>query len=155
MKKEILILLLYWLICIFLLIKFVPKEKRRLAHITFLFVQAITWIYEFLQVIFGMLEFPFREFPSATKMSFSLYYLVAPTIEVFFILLYPIGKTKLRVFIHYLIFAMGVPTFTFVNEKYTLLFHFKKWNFFMTILFNLIMLYIVKKFVFWFKKGLI
>ncbi|NHC40596.1 hypothetical protein G6549_11485 [Bacillus sp. MM2020_1] len=155
MIKEILILIFSWLISIFLLLKYIPKESKRTAHITFLFVSAITWIYEYIQLLIGLVEFPFREFNVATKMSFSLYYLVYPTFGVFFITLYPIEKKKLRIFIHFFVFAIAIATYSFFIEKYSSLIFFKKWNWFASFCSSLIILYIVKKFVFWFKKALV
>ncbi|WHY78637.1 CBO0543 family protein [Neobacillus sp. WH10] len=155
MIKEILILLLSWLISAYLLLKYIPKENKRYAHITFIFAQTIAWIFEYLQVLFGLVEFPFREFNTATKMSFSLHYFISPTFMVFFIFLYPTEKMKLRICIHFLIFAIAIATYSFVIEKYSSLLYFKKWNWFYSVISNLIILYIVKKFVFWFKKGLV
>ncbi|WP_305730668.1 CBO0543 family protein [Bacillus sp. sid0103] len=152
--KEILILFFSWLISISLLLKFIPKESKRTAHITFLFVSTITWIYEYIQLLTGLVEFPFREFNVASKMSFSLYYILYPTFGVFFIILYPMEKGKLRIFIHFFVFAIAISTFSFFIEKYSSLIYFKKWNWFSSLISTLIILYIVKKFVFWFKKGL-
>jgi hypothetical protein len=142
-----------WLVSILLLLKFVPKESKRTAHITFLFSQAITWLYQYIQLVFGLLEFPFREFPAATKMSFSLPYIVYPTFGVFFILLYPKENNRMRIFLHYLLFAFAIPTVTYLIEKYSSIFHFKKWDFFTSVFIDLFILYLIKKFVFWFKKG--
>lgn len=155
MTKEILILIFSWLISISLMLKYIPKESKRTAHITFLFVSTVTWIYEYIQLLMGLVEFPFREFNVATKMSFSLYYLVYPTFGVFFITLYPLEKGKLRIIIHFFIFAIAITTFSFFIEKYSSLIFFKKWNWFPSIFSNLIILYIVKKFIFWFKKALV
>ncbi|MEH7086523.1 CBO0543 family protein [Neobacillus drentensis] len=155
MIKEILILIFSWFISISLMLKYIPKESKRTAHITFLFVSTITWIYEYIQLLTGLVEFPFREFNVATKMSFSLYYLVYPTFGVFFITLYPMEKVKLRIFIHFFVFTIAITTYSFFIEKYSSLIFFKKWNWFASFFSNLIILYIVKKFVYWFKKGLV
>lgn len=152
MVKEVLILLLSWLVSIFLLLKYVPKESKRSAHITFLFSQAITWLYQYIQLVFGLLEFPFREFPTATKMSFSLPYFVYPTFGVFFILLYPREKKKIRILLHYLLFAFAIPTVTYMIEKYSSIFYFKKWDFFTSVVIDLFILFLIKRFVFWFNR---
>lgn len=153
--KEILILLFSMLISIYVLLRYTPKECKRYTHITFLFVQAIAWVYEYIQLILGLVEFPFREFDTATKMSFSLHYFIYPTFGVFFINLYPSQKGKVRIFMHFLIFAIAIATYSFFIEKYSSLFYFKKWGWFSGVISNLIILYIVKKFAFWFKKGLV
>ncbi|GKU82594.1 CBO0543 family protein [Niallia sp. NCCP-28] len=155
MKKELFILIISWTALLFLLIKYIPKDSRRYFQIVFLFGQAIAWIFEYSQVVFGLLEFPYREFEIATKMSFSLHYVVLPTFGVFFILLYPLNKSRKRVVIHYLIFGMASPTYIYFLENYSSLIHFIKWNWLIAVFVNFIILYIIQKFAFWFKKGLL
>ncbi|WML58799.1 CBO0543 family protein [Neobacillus sp. PS2-9] len=155
MRIEILILVSSWIICIFLLLRYVPVDKKRYAHITFLFSSTIAWIYEYLQVILGLVEFPFREFEVASKMSFSLHYFVYPTFCVFFILFYPLEKGKLRIIVHFLLNSIAISTYTLLIEKYSSLIDYLKWNWFSSVLSNLILIYVIKKFVFWFKKGLV
>jgi hypothetical protein len=154
MNKEILILVFSWLLSFGLLLKYIPKESRRTAHITFLFVQAIAWVYEYMQVVFKWVEFPYREFNFATKMSFSMHYFTYPTFGVFFIIFYPHHKGKLRGFIHIFLFAVAVSTYTSLIEHYSSLIEFKKWNWYLSVLSNFIILCVIKRFVFWFKKGL-
>ncbi|RSD28512.1 CBO0543 family protein [Mesobacillus subterraneus] len=154
MNREILILLFSWLISILLLIKYIPIERKRNAHITFLFVQALAWIYEYIQLLLGVMDFPFREFVKATKMSFSLYYLIFPIFGVFFIMLFPGNKKNSRIIIHYLLFAISITTYSFLVERYSSLFDWKSWNVYISFVSNLAILYIIKKFVFWFQKGL-
>ncbi|MEH7014586.1 CBO0543 family protein [Neobacillus niacini] len=154
MNKEILILVFSWVIAVLCLLKYVPKDKRRVAHITFLFGQAFSWLFEYFQVRLELLEFPFREFNYATKMSFSLHYVIFPTYAVFFILLYPIQKAPKWIIIYYLIYGMALPTYAFFLERYSSLIDYKKWNWFLAVIVNLIAMFIVKKFVFWFKKGI-
>ncbi|MFB5193438.1 CBO0543 family protein [Neobacillus sp. KR4-4] len=155
MNKEILILLFSWIISILLLFKYIPVNRKRTAHLTFVFVQAIAWIFQYFQLLFGLVEFPYREFDYATRMSFSLHYLTYPTFGVLFIMLYPLNKGRIRIILHFLIFALAISTYTFLIEKYSSLFEFRKWNIYIGILSNMIILYIVKKFVFWYQKGLV
>ncbi|WP_040205346.1 CBO0543 family protein [Neobacillus jeddahensis] len=154
MNKEILILLLSWLISIIVLIKFVPIDRKRIAHITFLFGHGIAWIYQYVQLLFNLVEFPYREFEYATKMSFSLYYLTYPTFGVLFIMFYPANKGRQRIIIHYLIFTIAITTYAFFIENYSSLSYWKSWNIYSGLLSNLIIIYVIKKFVFWFQKGL-
>ncbi|PKG22889.1 CBO0543 family protein [Niallia nealsonii] len=122
MIKEALILIVSWIAVLF----FIPKQSRKTAQISFLFCQAIAWIFEYIQVYFGFVEFPFREFNYATKMNFSLYYIVYPTAGVFFILWYPLKAGKIRIIAYYFIFGMIVPTYSFLLEKYSSLVHFRR-----------------------------
>ncbi len=152
MSKELFVIIISWIISIYCLLKFVPKERIREAHISILFSQSIAWLFELIQVHFGLVEFPFREFHHATKMSFSLHYIVLPTFGVFFILLYPLNKGKKRIMFHYLIFSSALPLYTTLVEHFTSLIEYKNWNWFIATCVNLILLWFLQKFVFWFRK---
>ncbi|MEH7109707.1 CBO0543 family protein, partial [Bacillus sp. JJ1764] len=78
MNREVLILISSWILSLYLLLKYTPTDSKRLAWITFIFVQAIAWLVEYIQMMFGLIEFPYREFNKATNMSFSLHYIVYP-----------------------------------------------------------------------------
>jgi len=153
MNKELVILFLSWIVCLFLLIKFIPKEKKRYYQIIFLFAHATAWIFQLIQVNMKLISFPYREFEQATKMSFSLYYLVLPTFAVFFILHYPEKKNWIRILIHYLIFSNGMHLYMFLIERSSDLVHDIDWHWWFAVSIDLIVLYLVKKFAFWFRKG--
>lgn len=155
MSKEVLVIMVSLFIATSCLLKYVPKERLREVHITFLFCQSIAWIFEFMQVHFGLVEFPFREFQNATKMSFSLHYFVLPSFGVFFILLFPLKKGIMRTITHYIIFSAALPTYTSLVEHFTAIIEFKRWNWLIAVCANFILLWIIKKFVFWFRKELI
>ncbi|MDZ5471561.1 CBO0543 family protein [Bacillus sp. 31A1R] len=95
-----------------MLIIFVPKKRIRESIAVFLFFHFLTWLFSIGLTYFGLLEAPFREFPYATKINFSMEYMVFPTIAVFFQLLFP--KRKIYRIIHYILtvtfilFIMGV-----------------------------------------------
>ncbi|WP_404825461.1 CBO0543 family protein [Priestia endophytica] len=84
MKKEVVILVISWLLVIILYIGKVPRDIKGKAPISFLFAQTLSWVYIFYSVYFKRVEFPFREFPYATKLSFSLYYMIYPAFSSFF-----------------------------------------------------------------------
>ncbi|MGD6853890.1 CBO0543 family protein [Bacillus infantis] len=155
MNREVMILIGSWVVSLYLLLRYIPAESKRLAWITFLFVQAIAWIHVYIQLAFGLVEFPYREFNKATNMSFSLHYIVYPTIAVFFILFYPEEKGKKSKFLYYLLFSAGAATYSYLIEKYSRLYHFIHWNWIMGLIINMLLLYIIKKYIFWFKKGLV
>ncbi|TYS18460.1 hypothetical protein FZC78_02670 [Rossellomorea vietnamensis] len=143
MNKEVSILLLSWLLSIIVLIQCVPKDRKRIAHITFLFGQGIAWIYQYAQLLCNLVEFPYREFENATKMSFSLYFLIYPTFGVIFIMFYPINKGRVRIIIHYLTFTIALTTFAALIENYSLLYHWKNWNIYSGLLSNLIIFFVI------------
>ncbi|MBY0157235.1 CBO0543 family protein [Cytobacillus oceanisediminis] len=155
MTREVLILVCSWILSLYLLLRYIPTESKRLAWITFILVQAIAWIHEYIQLVFGLVEFPYREFNKATNMSFSLHYIVYPTIAVFFILFYPKEKGTRRTFLYYLLFSMGITTYSYLLEKFSSLYHYIHWNWLFGLITNMILLYVVKIYIFWFKKGLV
>ncbi|MDZ5472385.1 CBO0543 family protein [Bacillus sp. 31A1R] len=153
MSVEFFVLVILWVISIITLL-IISKGRTRLTQITFLFTQALAWIFEFIITFFKLVEFPYREFKVATEMSFSLYYIVFPTVGVLFILYYPKQLNKLKLLFYYLFFSMVIPIFTFSLERYSKLFHFINWNWTVHVLADLLIFYILKTFIFWFQKGL-
>ena len=154
MNKDIIILVCSWFIALFFLIRFVPKKSRKYAQITFLFAQALAWVFEYLQLVFGWIEFPFREFKNATNMSFSLHFMIFPTIGVFFNLWYPVKNSRLFKAGYYLLFAMGIATYILTLGTISDLYQFLRWNWYLGVFSDLIILIMIRRFTFWFRKGL-
>lgn len=84
---------------------YIPKEKYRLALVSFFMFQAFTWPAIILLVELGKIEFPVREFPRATQVGFTTNYLFYPMIFVWFILMFPIKASLFKKFLHYFIFV--------------------------------------------------
>lgn len=154
MNKDILILVCSWIIALFFLVFFVPKKSRKYANITFLFAQAIAWLFEYLQLVFGWIEFPFREFKYATNMSFSLHYMFFPTIGVFFNLWYPVSTKWLIKVGYYLIFSIGISTYILVLGISSDLYKLLAWNWYLGVISDVIILFLIRRFTYWFRKGL-
>ena len=154
MTKDTIILILCWTLAIITLIKVVPKEKLRFAQITFLIAQAISWVFVYLTVFFGLIEYPVRELPLATNASFSLHYVIFPTFGVLFMLYYPFGKGFRREFTHYLIISMSLQIFKLILENTSSLILYTNWNLLYGLLTNLIILFLIRHFTNWFQRGL-
>ncbi|WP_425466312.1 CBO0543 family protein [Niallia taxi] len=155
MKIELFILCFSWLFSILLLVIFITKENIRLYLVTFIFTSTLSWIYEYFQLMMGFLEFPWREFSKATKMSFTLHYIVYPTFAVFFIRSITKRNKESIIILKIIMFATLISFFTYAISTFSSLIEYKNWNFLTGVISNIIMLYIVKSFVFWFKRGLI
>ncbi|WP_040207466.1 CBO0543 family protein [Neobacillus jeddahensis] len=153
MNKEILTIVGSWIICGYFCWRYIPRDRKRLAHLSFLFAQAFLWIFEYLQISLGIITFPVREFYFATKMSFSLHYFIYPTFFMFFIILFPKKKEKKKILLHYTLFSIAAPTYNQIIEKTTSLLQFHHWNFFLSVLSTFIILLITKKFICWFQQG--
>jgi hypothetical protein len=150
MKKEVVILVISWLLIIILYIGKVPRDVKGKAHISFLFAQALSWVYIFYSVYFKRVEFPFREFPYATKLSFSLHYMIYPAFAMFFELTYPKSKSVARIIFHYVLFMGMIELYAFFIGHYTELAKPLKWEY-LNIIIYAVLLLITHRFVSWFQ----
>ncbi|GAA3325753.1 hypothetical protein GCM10020331_058910 [Ectobacillus funiculus] len=73
-----------WMIAIALLYFYVPKRKYREAHVSFLFMQVVTWFLGVITVELKLLEYPVRFFSYTTRTSFTFEYFVFPVVSVMF-----------------------------------------------------------------------
>jgi hypothetical protein len=151
MRKEVLILIISWVSVIIIYLWKVPRHLKGKAQITFLFGQAISWVYIFYSVYFKRIEFPFREFPYATKLSFSLHYMVYPAFAMFFEVTYPKSKNAIRIFIHYVLFVTITKLYGLFIENYTDLARPLKWQYLNVLIFAFL-LFIIHHFVNWFQR---
>ena len=154
MDKDIIIIATSWIIAFISLLLFVPPSSKRYAHITFLFAQAIAWIFEYVQLVCGWIEFPYREFKDATNMSFSLHYIFFPTIAVLFNLWYPVYKDWSKKILYYLLFSIGIATYITILGDISNLFKYLHWNWYLGVLSDFLILVIIRRFTYWFRKGL-
>lgn len=150
MKKEVVILVISWLLVIILYIAKVPHNVKGKAHISFLFAQALSWVYIFYSVYYKRVEFPFREFPYATKLSFSLHYMIYPAFAMFFELTYPKSKSVARIILHYALFVEITELYAFLIGHYTELAKPLKWGD-LNIMIYAVLLLITHRFVNWFQ----
>ncbi|OCA88498.1 hypothetical protein A8F94_24410 [Bacillus sp. FJAT-27225] len=153
MSREVVILAFIWIISIVTLL-WISKNRLRITQITILFSQAVSWLTVYILVTFHIVKFPYREFGLATKMGFSHYYVLFPIIAALFIHFYPKRSGNWKVLLYYLAFSIAIPTIYVIEEKYSNLIEFLHYNWGLHVIANFILFYIVKKFVFWFQKGL-
>ncbi|ALC91644.1 hypothetical protein AM500_19030 [Bacillus sp. FJAT-18017] len=153
MSRELFILVFIWMVSIIILL-WISKDRLRLTQITILFSGTLSWILVFLLVYFHIVRYPYREFKIATKMGFSHYYVLFPIIAAVFIHFYPKQPGKVKMLLYYLTFSIAIPTIYVVEEKVSNLILFLNYNWGLHVIANLMLFYIVKKFVFWFQKGL-
>lgn len=153
MKKEIIILIFSWIVVISLYFWKIPAYLKGRAQIAFLLGQTIAWMYVFLSVYFKRVEFPFREFPYATKLSFSLHYLIYPAFAMFFEVTYPSSNSRTKVILHYAFFVVITNLYTFFIGHYTELARPLK-NEFLNIPIFAFLLFVAHQFNRWFQKGM-
>lgn len=155
MHKEFWILTILWAAVLIVIFIYIRNSNKRLAQITFLFSQSVAWIYEFIQIKLHLVEFPYREFPYATKLSFTLHYLLFPTIGLLFILYYPKDGRFSKIVFHFFFFSLIAPTCSGIVERTTSLIEYHHWNWAFGFAASITMLAILRAFTFWFEKGLV
>jgi hypothetical protein len=139
-RKEKIIIASAYMTSIFLLIKFVPKDKIRHASVPFLFKQVITRFFGLLVVEKNLIEYPYRPFlKKAHKASFCFEYFLYPVVCVLFNLYYPEKRNILIKTLYYFIHTSLITGLEVLFVKYTNLIRYKKWNWywsFITIWFS-------------------
>jgi uncharacterized membrane protein len=105
---------------------YIPKNKYRLALISFFTFQFITWAGSVIVVQFGLFEFPVREFVRATKVGVIQNFLFVPMIFTWFILLFPHHSILPKKIFHYILFVSINVGFIYFISVYTDLEKFKK-----------------------------
>lgn len=98
---------------------YIPKEKFRLALLSFLSYQVISWSFSLIFIQIGYIAFPVRDFIYATKINFTIFYLFLPGIFTWFMLLFPNKGSILRKGIHYSIFISIIVWFAYFISVYT------------------------------------
>lgn len=117
---------------------YIPKKSYRLALVSFLICQVISWPQPILFVQIGYTAYPVRDFPHATGVNVSLLYLFFPMVFTWSMLLFPQKAHLWRKIVHYFIFASITVWFTYFISTYTDLMKFVKG----TALFNVVFLYL-------------
>ncbi|TVX98574.1 CBO0543 family protein [Paenibacillus cremeus] len=98
---------------------YIPKNKFRLALISFLAFQSITWAATIIFVQIGSIEYPVRVFMRATNSGFLHNFTFIPMIFTWFILLFPKKSTIIRKVLHYIIFISVIVWFIYFISVFT------------------------------------
>lgn len=150
MNREKNILIFSWVLTSILLLVLVPRKKVKDAHVIFLFVQAITWLFGAIVVKKKLLRYPYREFKDVTKTSFTFEYFVYPASCVLFNLYYPINK-PLRIKVYYsVIFTSAISYLEALIEKYTNLLKYNSWKWYWSWISMLATFFLSRKYYLWF-----
>jgi hypothetical protein len=113
------VLLGLWVVLPLLLLVVIPRSRVREFLVVLIFFQSLTWIVSIVLTAFGLLSSPVLEFGKATKINFTMEYLVFPVAAVLFHRWYPIGLGKVRQVLHYIISVAGILLFMFLIGRYT------------------------------------
>jgi hypothetical protein len=153
-KKEKAIEISSWIIISILLLKFIPKNKLREAHVAFLFKQVVTWLLGLLIVEKKLIKYPFRTFfKKSIKSSFTFEYFVFPGLNALFNIYYPEKRNVYIKVLYYFIHTSTITLFELFALKYTKLIKYRKWRWYWSFLSISISYYIGRKYQKWFFKG--
>jgi hypothetical protein len=152
MKKEYLLEVIGWAITIGLLIKFIPKNKIRHAQVAYGFKLFITWLVGLSVVELGLIEYPIRLFPNATKTSFSFEYFIYPSFCAVFNVNYPEKKGVFGQFMYFFYYCNSLTIIEVIVERYTNILNYIHWAWYTTWITLFITFYMSRKFYLWFFK---
>ncbi len=128
-RKEKTIMASAYMIGIFLLLRFVPKDKIRHATVAFLLKQIMTWIFGLLVVEKGLIEYPYRPFFKKTyKASFDFEFFLYPVLSALFNIHYPEKRNILLKALYYFMYTSLITGPEVLLVKYTKLIRYKKWH---------------------------
>jgi amino acid permease len=158
MTGERWLLISFIILSVIVLIKFVPKKKRRDACILFLFLQTITWILGLIAVQKDLIEYPVQLFPNengTNRTSFSFEFFIFPVVAILFSLYYPTKANKIIQFLYYFIITGFFTILEVLIEKYTNLANYHHWKWYWTLISVMIVLFANDRYYRWFKKELV
>lgn len=143
-----------WLIT-FGLLFIIPRNKRRLALVAFLFKQAITWFLGLVIIEFGLISYPVRFFSEVNRASFIFEFFLYPVVCGIFNAFYPTKRSRIVQLGYYYLFPTFMTIIEVILERYTDLISYHHWNWFLTWLTLLITFFITRLFCIWFFSGLL
>jgi len=124
-----------WVITTLLLIKFVPRNRIREAHVSFLFKQMITWLFGLVVVEKKLISYPYRLFfKKSNKASFTFEYFVYPAVCSLFNLYYPQNKANFSKLLYYFVYSSVITGFEIYAVKYTDLIKYNRWTWYYSFL---------------------
>ncbi|ARK29785.1 CBO0543 family protein [Halalkalibacter krulwichiae] len=136
-----------------LLAKYVPRNRMREAHISFLFQQVITWFFGLLVVELGLIKYPYRIFfKKANKSSFVFEFFICPAITVLFNLYYPDRRSRFKKAIYIFAYSGSITFIEIFIEKYTDLIKYKKWAWYWSFITLSMTYYLSRLYYRWFTK---
>jgi len=154
LSKEYIISIVEIILIIFVLYKYVPRDKIREAHVAYLFKQAITWSVGLIVAEYRLIEYPFRLFPYANKASFLFEFFFYPSICVIFIANYPEKKSLFSQFMYYFYYCTILTIIEVIQERYTDVLEYRHWTWYVTWITFFITFYMSKKYNEWFFKNI-
>lgn len=140
------ILICVWA-CSFLLLFLIPKDRRRIALVAFLFKQMITILLGLVAVELGLLAYPVRELADVNRTSLTYELLAYPMVCAVFNAHYPNTRSP-WIRIGYLLGYCTLLTIPeLLLERFTRLVEYVHWNWWWTWLSLLVTFVLTRSFV--------
>ncbi|MFC0211339.1 CBO0543 family protein [Paenibacillus chartarius] len=149
---DYLILGLIWILTFVMVVTTTPRDMLREALAIFMFKHSLTWLFGLLVVEYKLIEYPVREFPYASKSSFSFEYFIYPAICIMFNLRFPRKKSMLHQIGWFVWFPSWMTILEVLVEKYTNLIHYVNWSWYWTWLSLLLTFGLSRMYFIWFMK---
>ncbi|WP_112180235.1 CBO0543 family protein [Paraliobacillus zengyii] len=149
MKLEWIILVIVWAIGI-ALIFIIPKNKRRLALVAFLFKQVITLLFGSVVVQFDLIAYPIRLFADVNRASFSYEFFLYPIVCAVFNVFYPVSKSILYRLGFFTVFCSALTITEIFLVQYTDLIDYLQWSWYLTWITLFLTFLLSRKFFIWF-----
>lgn len=152
MNKEWAIYIFQTILMIYLLSRFVPRDKIREAHLTYLFTQFITWSIGLFVAEFNLIEYPARALPHADQANFIFEFFLFPSICTLFVVHYPENKSAFAKFMYYFYYCTSLTIIEVIQEKYTNILVYIHWSWYVTWITFFITFYAAVKYKHWYFK---
>ncbi|MDN3019164.1 hypothetical protein PH210_23610 [Paenibacillus sp. BSR1-1] len=153
MRLEWMNLFVVWLITLGLVF-IIPKRKRRIAIVAFLFTQVITWILGLVVVEYGLIAYPVRDLPTINYTSLTFEFLSFTVLCGVVNAYYPHARSKMMKFLYFASFCTILTILEVIIEKYTDLIEYLHWSWYLTWISLFISFMLSRWFCVWFFKGI-
>ncbi|MEH7110185.1 CBO0543 family protein [Bacillus sp. JJ1764] len=152
MKVEIWILIISIIITIILLWKFIPRNKILDAHISFLFMQVLTWLFGSIVSEEKLIVYPVRFMEYAYRVSFTFEYFIFPAVSAIYnVNFHRLNNVKYKV--GYMFFFPSIISGTeAILEKYTDVIKYIHWAWYWSWITIFITLQLSYWYYLWFMK---
>jgi hypothetical protein len=148
-KLEVFIIISVWVLSI-LIMFFIPAAKRRIAHLAFLFKQAITWSVGLPVVEYHLLEYPIRCLADVNRTSITYEFMAFPAACALFNAYYPQQRGKFFRLFYYVAFTSVLTVIEVLLEKYTEVIKYVHWSGWWTFVTIWITFMMTRAFCVWF-----
>ncbi len=153
MKLEWGILFFVWFFT-FGFVFIIPNDRKRVAIVSVLFKQFITWVTGLLVVEFHFITYPINFLSDVNQASFTYEYFVYPVFCGVFNAFYPNFKSKLYQFLYYCAYSTALTVPEALFERYTDLINYVNWTWYWTWITLFLTFMVTRIFCVWFFRGI-